>query len=124
MSFCGGVPENTVCGSDGKDYRSECHLNRHACDKQENIFKKLDGPCGKSHPGVLAVPDCGPFFADVSSPIQVTSPVYGGVLSPFKARTMELLGIVPALRIAPGAVKSDFFYVPLSAKSPKLPRWR
>ncbi|KAJ6658757.1 hypothetical protein lerEdw1_019678, partial [Lerista edwardsae] len=42
---CGGVPENTVCGSDGKDYRSECHLNRHACDKQENIFKKFDGPC-------------------------------------------------------------------------------
>ncbi|KAL7978677.1 hypothetical protein Chor_010720 [Crotalus horridus] len=47
MSFCGGVPENTVCGSDGKDYRSECHLNRHACDKQENIFKKLDGPCDR-----------------------------------------------------------------------------
>ncbi|XP_026571551.1 agrin [Pseudonaja textilis] len=45
MSFCGGLPENTVCGSDGKDYRSECHLNRHACDKQENIFKKFDGPC-------------------------------------------------------------------------------
>ncbi|KAJ7306392.1 hypothetical protein JRQ81_009738 [Phrynocephalus forsythii] len=42
---CSGVPENTVCGSDGKDYRSECHLNRHACDKQENIFKKFDGPC-------------------------------------------------------------------------------
>ncbi|KAK9392036.1 agrin [Crotalus adamanteus] len=45
ISFCGSVPENAVCGSDGKDYRSECHLNRHACDKQENIFKKLDGPC-------------------------------------------------------------------------------
>ncbi|XP_061458105.1 agrin isoform X2 [Rhineura floridana] len=44
-SSCSGVPENTVCGSDGKDYRSECHLNRHACDKQENIFKKFDGPC-------------------------------------------------------------------------------
>ncbi|XP_077168348.1 agrin isoform X5 [Paroedura picta] len=44
-SSCSGVPENTVCGSDGKDYRSECHLNRHACDKQENVFKKFDGPC-------------------------------------------------------------------------------
>ncbi|XP_039223823.1 agrin isoform X4 [Crotalus tigris] len=45
ISICGSVPENAVCGSDGKDYRSECQLNRHACDKQENIFKKLDGPC-------------------------------------------------------------------------------
>ncbi|XP_077787491.1 agrin isoform X2 [Podarcis muralis] len=44
-SSCSGVLENVVCGSDGKDYRSECHLNRHACDKQENLFKKFDGPC-------------------------------------------------------------------------------
>ncbi|XP_074916320.1 agrin isoform X8 [Chelonoidis abingdonii] len=42
---CGGAAESTVCGSDGKDYRSECLLNKHACDKQENVFKKLDGPC-------------------------------------------------------------------------------
>lgn len=73
MSFCSGVPENTVCGSDGKDYRSECHLNRHACDKQENLFKKFDGPCGKSCPGVLAVPDLGGFPADVTYPGNVTS---------------------------------------------------
>jgi len=45
---CGGVPERAVCGSDGKDYRSECDLNKHACDKQENVFKKFDGPCGES----------------------------------------------------------------------------
>uniref|UniRef100_A0A8D0BR09 Agrin n=1 Tax=Salvator merianae TaxID=96440 RepID=A0A8D0BR09_SALMN len=44
-STCSGVAESTVCGSDGKDYRSECHLNRYACDKQENLFKKFDGPC-------------------------------------------------------------------------------
>uniref|UniRef100_A0A8C3JZZ3 Agrin n=1 Tax=Calidris pygmaea TaxID=425635 RepID=A0A8C3JZZ3_9CHAR len=44
-SSCSGVPESTVCGSDGKDYRSECDLNKHACDKQENVFKKFDGAC-------------------------------------------------------------------------------
>uniref|UniRef100_A0A8B9VHY7 Agrin n=1 Tax=Anas zonorhyncha TaxID=75864 RepID=A0A8B9VHY7_9AVES len=42
---CSGVPESLVCGSDGKDYRSECDLNKHACDKQENVFKKFDGAC-------------------------------------------------------------------------------
>uniref|UniRef100_A0A8C3RA74 Agrin n=1 Tax=Cyanoderma ruficeps TaxID=181631 RepID=A0A8C3RA74_9PASS len=46
-SSCGGVPESPVCGSDGRDYRSHCHLNRHACDKQENVSKKFDGPCGE-----------------------------------------------------------------------------
>ncbi|XP_029818263.1 agrin [Manacus vitellinus] len=44
-SSCSGVPENPVCGSDGRDYRSECDLNKHACDKQENVFKKFDGLC-------------------------------------------------------------------------------
>ncbi|NXC09441.1 AGRIN protein, partial [Orthonyx spaldingii] len=44
-SSCSGVPESAVCGSDGRDYRSQCHLNKHACDKQENVFKKFDGPC-------------------------------------------------------------------------------
>lgn len=46
-SSCGGVPESPVCGSDGHDYRSHCHLNRHACDRQEDIYKKFDGPCGE-----------------------------------------------------------------------------
>lgn len=45
---CSGVPESAVCGSDGRDYRSECDLNKHACDKQENVFKKFDGACGES----------------------------------------------------------------------------
>uniref|UniRef100_A0A8C3UFV7 Agrin n=1 Tax=Catharus ustulatus TaxID=91951 RepID=A0A8C3UFV7_CATUS len=44
-SSCGTVPESPVCGSDGRDYRSLCHLHKHACDKQENVFKKFDGPC-------------------------------------------------------------------------------
>ncbi|KYO31536.1 agrin isoform C [Alligator mississippiensis] len=44
-SSCRGVAEGTVCGSDGKDYRSECELNKHACDAQQNVFKKFDGPC-------------------------------------------------------------------------------
>lgn len=58
-SSCNGVPESTVCGSDGRDYRSLCELNKHACDKQENVFKKFDGACGES-PG-------GRCFKNVSS---------------------------------------------------------
>lgn len=54
-SSCSGVPESTVCGSDGRDYRSECDLNKHACDKQENVFKKFDGPCGESPATPLGV---------------------------------------------------------------------
>ncbi|ELV12779.1 Agrin [Tupaia chinensis] len=42
---CREAPESTVCGSDGSDYPSECELLRHACARQENIFKKFDGPC-------------------------------------------------------------------------------
>ncbi|XP_062961532.1 agrin isoform X2 [Cynocephalus volans] len=42
---CRGTPEGTVCGSDGTDYPGECQLLRRACARQENIFKKLDGPC-------------------------------------------------------------------------------
>ncbi|XP_063292084.1 agrin isoform X1 [Pelobates fuscus] len=42
---CAGVPVNVVCGSDGKDYRNECYLNKQACDNQENLYKKFEGPC-------------------------------------------------------------------------------
>ncbi|KAM5140325.1 agrin [Mantella aurantiaca] len=42
---CAGIPENIVCGSDGKDYRNECALNKQACDNQENLYKKFEGPC-------------------------------------------------------------------------------
>uniref|UniRef100_I3LGD9 Agrin n=1 Tax=Sus scrofa TaxID=9823 RepID=I3LGD9_PIG len=42
---CLGAPESPVCGSDGTDYPSECQLLRHACARQENVFKKFDGPC-------------------------------------------------------------------------------
>ncbi|XP_035966069.1 agrin isoform X8 [Halichoerus grypus] len=42
---CQGPPEGPVCGSDGADYPSECQLLRHACARQENVFKKFDGPC-------------------------------------------------------------------------------
>ncbi|XP_029434147.1 LOW QUALITY PROTEIN: agrin [Rhinatrema bivittatum] len=44
-SSCSGVAENVVCASNGKDYRNECQLNKHACGKQENLYKKFDGPC-------------------------------------------------------------------------------
>lgn len=44
---CRGAPGGPVCGSDGADYPSECQLLRQACARQENIFKKFDGPCGE-----------------------------------------------------------------------------
>uniref|UniRef100_A0A7N4PPT9 Agrin n=1 Tax=Sarcophilus harrisii TaxID=9305 RepID=A0A7N4PPT9_SARHA len=46
-SSCSGVPEGIVCGSDGRNYPSECQLHRLACARQENIVKKFDGPCGE-----------------------------------------------------------------------------
>ncbi|XP_030743825.1 agrin [Echinops telfairi] len=42
---CPGASEGTVCGSDGADYPSQCQLLRRACARQENLFKKFDGPC-------------------------------------------------------------------------------
>ncbi|KAK2105579.1 hypothetical protein P7K49_015093 [Saguinus oedipus] len=44
---CRGAPEGTVCGSDGSDYPGECQLLRRACARQENVYKKFDGPCGE-----------------------------------------------------------------------------
>ncbi|KAM6981821.1 agrin isoform 3-T3 [Tautogolabrus adspersus] len=42
---CEGKPEQTVCGSDGKDYRNECELHQHACKNQKNIRVQYPGPC-------------------------------------------------------------------------------
>ncbi|XP_034551694.1 agrin isoform X2 [Notolabrus celidotus] len=45
---CEGKPEQTVCGSDGKDYRNECELHQHACKNQKNIrvqYQSLCDPC-------------------------------------------------------------------------------
>ncbi|XP_072773349.1 agrin isoform X2 [Taeniopygia guttata] len=44
-SSCGGVAESPVCGSDGRDYRSLCHLQKHACDAQQDLAKQFNGPC-------------------------------------------------------------------------------
>ena len=35
-----------VCGSDGREYPSACHLDKHACDNQLNITIKYHGKCG------------------------------------------------------------------------------
>nr|XP_032526977.1 agrin-like isoform X4 [Danaus plexippus plexippus] len=35
----------TVCGSDGREYPSTCHLDKHACDNQINITIKYHGKC-------------------------------------------------------------------------------
>ncbi|XP_074537268.1 agrin isoform X6 [Halichoeres trimaculatus] len=42
---CEGKPEQTVCGSDGKDYRNECELHQHACKSQRNIRVQYQGFC-------------------------------------------------------------------------------
>ncbi|KAM9856407.1 agrin [Aulostomus maculatus] len=42
---CEGKPEQTVCGSDGKDYHNECELHQHACKNQRNIRVQYQGPC-------------------------------------------------------------------------------
>ncbi|XP_063548558.1 agrin-like [Cydia strobilella] len=35
----------TVCGTDGKEYPSACHLDKHVCDNQLNITIKYHGKC-------------------------------------------------------------------------------
>uniref|UniRef100_A0A3Q3XBV2 Agrin n=1 Tax=Mola mola TaxID=94237 RepID=A0A3Q3XBV2_MOLML len=42
---CEGKPEQTVCGSDGKDYRNECELHQHACKNHRNIRVQYQGNC-------------------------------------------------------------------------------
>ncbi|XP_037096037.1 agrin isoform X3 [Syngnathus acus] len=42
---CEGRPEQTVCGSDGKDYRNECELHQYACKHHKNIRVQHQGPC-------------------------------------------------------------------------------
>ncbi|XP_029291118.1 agrin isoform X2 [Cottoperca gobio] len=42
---CEGKREQTVCGSDGKDYRNECELYQHACKNQRNIRVQYQGHC-------------------------------------------------------------------------------
>ncbi|KAJ4934828.1 hypothetical protein JOQ06_007609 [Pogonophryne albipinna] len=42
---CEGKREQTVCGSDGKDYRNECELHQHACKNQKNIRVQYQGNC-------------------------------------------------------------------------------
>ncbi|XP_041654649.1 agrin isoform X2 [Cheilinus undulatus] len=42
---CEGKAEQTVCGSDGKDYRNECELHQHACKSQKNLRVQYQGHC-------------------------------------------------------------------------------
>ncbi|KAM6976940.1 agrin-like [Aplochiton taeniatus] len=42
---CQGVATETVCGSDGRDYSSECELHRQACQSQKNVRLQRQGPC-------------------------------------------------------------------------------
>lgn len=45
---CDGKARETVCGSDGNDYRNECELHRYACKNQKNVRVQYPGPCGES----------------------------------------------------------------------------
>ncbi|KAM8829956.1 agrin isoform 2-T2 [Synchiropus picturatus] len=42
---CEGRTEQTVCGSDGKDYRNQCVLHQYACKNQKNIRVQYQGHC-------------------------------------------------------------------------------
>lgn len=44
---CEGKAEQTVCGSDGQDYRNECELHQHACKNQKNLRVQYPGRCGE-----------------------------------------------------------------------------
>ncbi|VVC98300.1 unnamed protein product [Leptidea sinapis] len=73
-----------VCGTDGKEYPSACHLDKHACENQLNITVKYHGKCAQ-HPcesvkcGLreyctldvhgVAVCGCGPDCEEVIRPV-------------------------------------------------------
>ncbi|XP_043919018.1 agrin isoform X3 [Protopterus annectens] len=42
---CDHEPKKIICGSDGKDYKNECSLNKYACENQTNVYKIFDGSC-------------------------------------------------------------------------------
>uniref|UniRef100_UPI00358F0C2B agrin isoform X2 n=1 Tax=Myxine glutinosa TaxID=7769 RepID=UPI00358F0C2B len=50
-----------VCGSDGRDYASECELNLYSCSQHVNVQKKFNGPCDP----------CAPWRSDVGHSCRV-----------------------------------------------------
>jgi len=49
---CEGVPEDQVCGSDGKTYENSCELEYFSCRRYWAITEVAKGPCETPCPGV------------------------------------------------------------------------
>uniref|UniRef100_A0A7M5X3C1 Agrin-like n=1 Tax=Clytia hemisphaerica TaxID=252671 RepID=A0A7M5X3C1_9CNID len=47
-----------ICGSDGRDYQSECHMMKQSCHKKRRIYTKHVGRC-----------ECGPKCRNIDRPV-------------------------------------------------------
>ena len=54
-SFGDSVGSTPVCGSDGKDYSSQCEMRRTACTEMKDLRVKYFGKCGKYKYTLLAI---------------------------------------------------------------------
>ncbi|KAM8755025.1 agrin isoform 1-T1 [Acanthopagrus schlegelii] len=59
---CQSVPNNPVCGSNGKNYSNECELKKARCEKQEHLLIQNQGHCAAiaatSLPELTALKHC------------------------------------------------------------------